>query len=259
VLPKNVWQYVAQIPRLAALGKRYVLQGGTQYNLAAVKAQVDYIKERVPDAEVLRAPAHGRGRRDRRGLRDVARGQAPRALDASSASTRRSGSRYTTKNDESRRVPLLSERVQAHLHRHEAARPARRSRYIAGFSCEKGTVESEEAMLALVEDRKKIARQFPNLVDYEAKLAFRHFYAAGAAARGGHAHEGRDRQARLPRHQARRDHAALLRAAPKECGASCAVARASACRACSTCTRRRRTSATYFEALGIPEAERRLQ
>src|SRR5690606_7270002 len=27
VLPKNVWQYVVQIPRLAALGSRYVLQG----------------------------------------------------------------------------------------------------------------------------------------------------------------------------------------------------------------------------------------
>jgi activator of 2-hydroxyglutaryl-CoA dehydratase len=48
VLPKNVWQYVVQIPRMASLGKRFVLQGGTQHNLAAVKAQVDYIKDRVP-------------------------------------------------------------------------------------------------------------------------------------------------------------------------------------------------------------------
>ena len=32
-----------------AAGTRYVLQGGTQYNLAAVKAQVDYIKARVPE------------------------------------------------------------------------------------------------------------------------------------------------------------------------------------------------------------------
>ena len=59
VLPKNVWQYVVQIPRLAALGTRFVLQGGTQYNLAAVKAQVDYIKERVPGAEVFVHPHTG--------------------------------------------------------------------------------------------------------------------------------------------------------------------------------------------------------
>src|SRR5258705_3733844 len=59
VRPKNVWQYVVQIPRMAALGKRYVLQGGTQYNLAAVKAQVDYIKQRVPEAEVHVHPHPG--------------------------------------------------------------------------------------------------------------------------------------------------------------------------------------------------------
>src|SRR5205823_3072014 len=59
VLPKNVWQYVVQIPRMAALGTRYVLQGGTQYNLAAVKAQVDYIKERVPGAIVNVHPHPG--------------------------------------------------------------------------------------------------------------------------------------------------------------------------------------------------------
>jgi hypothetical protein len=59
VLPKNVWQYVVQIPRLASLGTRYVLQGGTQYNLAAVKAQVDYIKERVPGAQVFVHPHTG--------------------------------------------------------------------------------------------------------------------------------------------------------------------------------------------------------
>ena len=59
MLPKNVWQYVVQIPRMAALGKKYVLQGGTQYNLAAVKAQVDYIKERGPGAEVYVHPHCG--------------------------------------------------------------------------------------------------------------------------------------------------------------------------------------------------------
>ncbi|HUX68397.1 MAG TPA: BadF/BadG/BcrA/BcrD ATPase family protein [Terriglobales bacterium] len=43
VLPKNVFLYVAAIPNLAALGSRFVLQGGTQNNLAAVKAEVDFI------------------------------------------------------------------------------------------------------------------------------------------------------------------------------------------------------------------------
>ncbi len=44
VLPKNVFLYVASIPNLAALGSRFVLQGGTQNNLAVVKAEVDFIR-----------------------------------------------------------------------------------------------------------------------------------------------------------------------------------------------------------------------
>ncbi len=43
VLPKNIFLYVAGIPNLAKLGSRFILQGGTQKNLAAVKAEVDFI------------------------------------------------------------------------------------------------------------------------------------------------------------------------------------------------------------------------
>src|SRR3569833_3339502 len=44
---------------MAELGKKFVLQGGTQHNLAALKAQVDYIKARVPGAEVFVHPHTG--------------------------------------------------------------------------------------------------------------------------------------------------------------------------------------------------------
>ena len=174
VLPKNVWQYVVQIPRLAALGTKYVLQGGTQYNLAAVKAQVDYIKERVPAAEVYVHPHTGEA---------GAIGAAMETLRV----VRRKGTttfigldqaialEYTTKNDEE---------TVCHFCPNECKRTfidtktldGRTSRYIAGFSCEKGTVESKDAMLSLVAERKKLAQEFPNIVDYEAKRAFMHFY-----------------------------------------------------------------------------------
>jgi len=49
VLPKNIWLYVSQIPNLTKLGSKFVLQGGTQHNLAAVKAQVDFIEKRFKD------------------------------------------------------------------------------------------------------------------------------------------------------------------------------------------------------------------
>ncbi|MBM3261987.1 MAG: CoA activase [candidate division Zixibacteria bacterium] len=51
VLPKNIWLYVSQIPNLSALGTNFVLQGGTQQNLAAVKAQVDFIESRFKGKE----------------------------------------------------------------------------------------------------------------------------------------------------------------------------------------------------------------
>ena len=52
VLPKNIWLYVSQIPNLSAIGTRFLLQGGTQYNLAAVKAQVDFIESRFKGKDI---------------------------------------------------------------------------------------------------------------------------------------------------------------------------------------------------------------
>jgi predicted CoA-substrate-specific enzyme activase len=52
VLPKNIWLYVCQIPNLTSLGKNFVLQGGTQYNKAAAKAQIDFIQDRFKQKEL---------------------------------------------------------------------------------------------------------------------------------------------------------------------------------------------------------------
>src|SRR6187551_1104531 len=176
VLPKNVWQYVVQIPRLASLGRKFVLQGGTQYNLAAVKAQVDYIKERVPGAEVFVHPHTGEAgaigaaietlRRYKRSGKSTFIGMsASLALE------------YSTKNDEETVCHFCPNECKRTFI--DTARPDGSSaRYISGFSCEKGTVESKDAMLSLVAERKKTAAAFPNLVDYEANRAFVHLYDA---------------------------------------------------------------------------------
>jgi activator of 2-hydroxyglutaryl-CoA dehydratase/predicted nucleotide-binding protein (sugar kinase/HSP70/actin superfamily) len=174
VLPKNVWQYVVQIPRMAALGTKFVLQGGTQYNLAAVKAQVDYIKERVPGAEVFVHPHTGEA------------GAIGAAMETLRVVKRKGVStfigmdstirlEYVSKNDEETVCHFCPNECKRTFI--DTTRPdGSTSRYIAGFSCEKGTVESNEAMLNLVAERKKVAQEFPNCVDYESKQAFRHFY-----------------------------------------------------------------------------------
>jgi hypothetical protein len=59
VLPLNVWVYAGQLQNLAAAGRKFVLQGGTHRNLAVVKAQVDFIRGKVPDAEIVVHPYSG--------------------------------------------------------------------------------------------------------------------------------------------------------------------------------------------------------
>src|SRR5207248_1676168 len=174
VLPKNVWQYVVQIPRLASLGRTFVLQGGTQYNLAAVKAQVDYIKARVPGAEVFVHPHAGEAGAIGAAietLRRFRRGGKTRFVGIDAALTLD----YRTTNDESTVCHFCPNACKRTFI--DSTRPdGSTARYISGFSCEKGTVESKEAMLAIMAERKAIAAAFPNLVDYESKRAFVHFY-----------------------------------------------------------------------------------
>ena len=174
VLPKNIWQYIVQIPRMAQFGNRYVIQGGVQYNLAAVKAQVDYIKERVPDAQVFVHPHPGEA------------GAIGAALEAMRVVTRRGVSRFvgldaavrltfTSKSDESTRCRFCPN-LCARTFIDTKTPDGHTSRYIAGFSCESGTVESKEALNALMKKRQGLKAQYPNLVDYESKLAFRSFF-----------------------------------------------------------------------------------
>ena len=51
VLPKNIFLYVANVPNVQNLGTRFVLQGGTQNNLAVVKAEVDFIRSSFGNGE----------------------------------------------------------------------------------------------------------------------------------------------------------------------------------------------------------------
>jgi len=174
VLPKNIWQYVVQIPRMAELGRVFVLQGGTQKNMAALKAQVDYIEKRVPNAEVHLHPHTGEA---------GAIGAAFEALRV----TRRRGTttfvgldqaialNFVSKNDEETRCNFCPNNC-SRTFIDTSTLDGKSARYISGFSCEKGTVENMDALKLLNKDRQKRMKQYPNLVDYEAKLAFKSFY-----------------------------------------------------------------------------------
>ena len=182
VLPKNVWQYVVQDPALglAWLSTKFVLQGGTQYNLAAVKAQVDYIKQRVPGGQVFVHPHTGEAGAIGAAietLRRYKRSGVTRFIGVENALKLE----YVTKNDEETVCHFCPNECKRTFI--DTSRPDGSStRYISGFSCEKGTVESKDAMLSLMEERRKTAAAFPNIVNYEGERAFVHFYSGHRSA-----------------------------------------------------------------------------
>ena len=170
VLPKNVWQYVVQAPNLAAFGDHFVLQGGTQYNQAALKAQVDYIKDKVPHARVDVHPHPGEA---------GAYGAAIEAKDivlergyATFVGMKESlQMTFTSKTDENTRCHFCS--INCSRTFIDTQTPSSDSvRYIAGFSCEEGTVESHEALKILKDSRKDLQKNTPNLVKKESMSLF---------------------------------------------------------------------------------------
>lgn len=188
VLPKNIWQYVVQVPRMAELGRIFVLQGGTQKNLAAVKAQVDYICERVPNAEVHVHPHTGEA-----GALGAAF-EALRVVERKGHSTfvgleEAIGLNYTTRTDESTRCDFCANNCSRTFI--DTVAPDQSTvRYISGFSCEKGTVEDYDALRELNKIRKERMRVYPNLVDYEATWTFKSWYKPEALpAPGSDKHE----------------------------------------------------------------------
>ena len=149
VLPKNIWLYVSQIPNLAKLGTRFVLQGGTQNNMAAVKSQVDFIEEKFrqkgakPDVIVHKhcgeSGAIGAAKEARRLHQEL--GKVP-----SGSGSRRCRHQLLAEARREHALLLLQEQVPAHLHRRRPRARQRGSRAAHGdrassCSCARHTEE----------------------------------------------------------------------------------------------------------------------
>lgn len=179
VLPKNVWQYVVQAPNLAAFGDHFVLQGGTQYNQAALKAQVDYIKEKVPHAKVDVHPHPGEAGAYGAAIeaRDVVAQKGKATFVGLQEALQMT---YTSKTDESTRCHFCS--INCSRTFIDTQTPSSDTvRYIAGFSCEEGTVESHEALKILKDSRKSLQKNTPNLVKKESVDLFKSNYTLEAS------------------------------------------------------------------------------
>ena len=204
VLPKNIWLYVSQIPNLSKLGTKFILQGGTQHNLAAVKAQVDFIesryrgKDETPNVIVHdhcgESGAIGAGIEAARlwhngrettfiGLEEI--------NDISYKSTTNEGTRcYFCKNkclrtfiDVKINKPQVEEQVQAQVEpkieekkfKSKVPLETGAKRLIVGNSCEKGLVEDVNDMRVIKKGLDAKLEASPNLVEESANDIFKSF------------------------------------------------------------------------------------
>jgi predicted CoA-substrate-specific enzyme activase len=190
VLPKNVFLYVASIPNLAALGSRFVLQGGTQNNLAVVKAEVDFIRnsfratgkqpEIIVHEHCGESGAIGAAQESLRLWRN---GQQTTfvGLDAvrkiEYRTTRNEATRcYFCKNNCLRTfIDVRTEPVKnfVPIQRVTKVPLMQGEQRLIIATCEKGTVEDLEEMKDIKAGLDKIRDQHPNFADYASKEVFR--------------------------------------------------------------------------------------
>ena len=193
VLPKNIWVYVAQIPNLAALGTNFVLQGGTQKNLAAVKTQVDFIESRFKGKDVQpRVIVHEHcGESGAIGaaieavrLWENGRETSFIGLDAVNEIS------YTTHRNENTRCFFCKNKclrtfIDVNVGSGSAeVEPPQKSkipllegakRLIVGNSCERGLVEDVEAMKVIKQGMDQAKGAYPNIQETAATAIFKSF------------------------------------------------------------------------------------
>jgi predicted CoA-substrate-specific enzyme activase len=183
VLPVNVWIYAGQLQNLRAVGRKFVLQGGTHRNQAVVKAQVDFLTSKVPDADVVVHPYSGEAGAIGAALcagdwRASARTTRFRGFDTIAALTYTS---TTSAQTVCKWCPINCTRTFIDVQLPGATgRPwsklplaAGYERVISGNSCPKGLVEDVNEMRQVKAKLEEVKRDYPNVAEVVRKDAFR--------------------------------------------------------------------------------------
>jgi predicted CoA-substrate-specific enzyme activase len=184
ILPLNVWIYAGGLNNLSVVGKKYILQGGTHKNLAVVKTQVDFIRSKVPDAEVVVHPYSGEAGAIGAALVSLdwyeAGGRTQfRGFDAIAQLQYKS---TTSLDTVCHWCPVTCQRsfIDVELLK-GGGRPWSKvplstgwERVIVNNSCPKGLVEDVNEMKVIKAEIEKTKNAFPNVADMVRKEAFRH-------------------------------------------------------------------------------------
>jgi predicted nucleotide-binding protein (sugar kinase/HSP70/actin superfamily) len=190
VLPKNVFLYVASIPNLAALGTRFVLQGGTQNNLAVVKAEVDFIRNsfraagKTPEIIVHEhcgeSGAIGAAQESlrlwRHGQRTTFMGlDAVRKIEYRTTRNESTRCNFCKNNCLRTFIDVRTEPVKNFVPIQKVTKVPlmEGEQRLIIATCEKGLVEDINEMKDIKAGLDKIRDQYPNFVDYASKEVFR--------------------------------------------------------------------------------------
>jgi activator of 2-hydroxyglutaryl-CoA dehydratase/predicted nucleotide-binding protein (sugar kinase/HSP70/actin superfamily) len=192
VLPKNIWLYVSQIPNISALGRTFILQGGTQHNLAAVKTQVDFIESRFKGKGVTpnvivheHCGESGAIGAAIEAVRLWERGRQTSFIGMENVER----ISYITHRDERTRCYFCKNKclrtfIDVNVGAGTSDEPSKKSkvpllpgikRLIVGNSCEKGLVEDIEDMKVIKKGLESVKGENPNLVELAAKATWRSF------------------------------------------------------------------------------------
>ncbi len=189
VLPRNVFLHVAKVPNLAALGTRFILQGGTQNNLAAVKAEVDFLRASFRSAgktpEIFVHPHSGESGAIGAAIEAIRLWRSGRQSTFIGMSAVSNISYRTTHSEETRcqfcknacqRTFLdvhtgMDGWVQPPLRTRVALLPGQQRIIVA--NCEKGAVEDVASMRAIQARIDDTRAANPNLVDMAAREVWR--------------------------------------------------------------------------------------
>jgi predicted CoA-substrate-specific enzyme activase len=190
VLPKNVFLYVASIPNLAALGSRFVLQGGTQNNLAVVKAEVDFIRNsfraagKTPEIIVHEhcgeSGAIGAAQESlrlwRRGQHTTFMGlDAVRKIEYRTTRNESTRCNFCKNNCLRTFIDVRTEPIKNFVPIQKVTKVPlmQGEQRLIIATCEKGLVEDINEMKDIKAGLDKIRDQYPNFVDYASKEVFR--------------------------------------------------------------------------------------
>jgi predicted CoA-substrate-specific enzyme activase len=196
VLPVNVWIYAGQLQNLRSVGRKFVLQGGTHRNMAVVKAQVDFIRGKVPEADVVLHPYSGEAGAIGAALcaadwREGGAGRTSRfrGFEAIAALTYTS---TTAADTVCKWCPINCTRTFIDVQLPGAkGRPwsklplaAGWERVISGNSCPKGLVEDVNELREVKTKLEEVKRDYPNVAEMVRKDAFRRSRAGSEAVAG---------------------------------------------------------------------------